>query len=79
MNPKVEMAIWAVVLVPFALLTLALIVHVILPDKYKRWGCRYLGWHNGRGAAVGFDGCSATSTCSVCGKRVLQDSQGNWF
>ena len=37
------------------------------------------GWHDGRGAAVGFDGCSRTSRCGWCGERVLQDSQGNWF
>ena len=38
-----------------------------------------LGWHDGKGSSVGFDGCSATGTCSKCGKSVLQDSQGNWF
>ena len=27
----------------------------------------------------GFDGCSFTSTCRLCGGRLLQDSQGNWF
>lgn len=41
--------------------------------------CSILGWHNGKGSAIGFDGCSATSSCSKCGKSVLQDSQGNWF
>ena len=38
-----------------------------------------LRWHNGKGGKIGFDGCSFTSTCSKCGKKVLQDSQGNWF
>ena len=41
--------------------------------------CATFGWHNGKGSAIGFDGCSATSSCSKCGKSVLQDSQGNWF
>lgn len=26
-----------------------------------------------------FDGCSYMSTCRICGKPILQDSQGNWF
>lgn len=27
----------------------------------------------------GFDGCSDISTCRICGKSIMQDSQGNWF
>ena len=27
----------------------------------------------------GYDGCSFTSTCRICGKEIMQDSQGNWF
>lgn len=45
----------------------------------KRFTHNVLGWHDGKGGAVGFDGCSMTSTCSYCGKKVLQDGQGNWF
>lgn len=28
---------------------------------------------------VGFDGASMGGRCPKCGRRVLQDSQGNWF
>ncbi len=38
-----------------------------------------LGWHDGKGDSVSFDGCSLHATCSKCGKKVMQDSQGNWF
>ena len=39
----------------------------------------WLGWHDNKGQAkTGWDGCSFTGRCS-CGKRVLQDSWGNWF
>jgi len=38
----------------------------------------WMGWHNGKGKRS-FDGCSVHSTCSICGKSVMQDSQGNWF
>lgn len=38
-----------------------------------------LGWHDGQGGSHSFDGLSFGGTCSVCGCRVLLDSQGNWF
>ncbi len=41
--------------------------------------CNFLGWHNGKGAPMSFDGCSIHAKCTKCGKEVLQDSQGNWF
>ena len=37
-----------------------------------------LKWHNCEGGNKTFDGVSFHSTCS-CGKRVMLDSQGNWF
>jgi len=46
--------------------------------KLRLWAHRWLGWHDGKGRRW-FDGCSARSTCSVCGKPVMLDSQGNWF
>lgn len=45
---------------------------------YRRIFCEGMGWHRASGL-VGFDGCSATSQCITCDKRILQDSQGNWF
>ena len=43
----------------------------------KRIGHDILGWHDCD--ETGFDGASATGTCKYCGKKCLQDSQGNWF
>lgn len=52
-----------------------------LVDRIRgtHWSCSVFGWHNGNAGPVTFDGCSLGSHCSKCGKRVLQDSQGNWF
>ena len=44
-----------------------------------RWFCEHLGhWHLAP-IVQGFDGCSCNGTCPRCGKKVMQDSQGNWF
>jgi len=37
-----------------------------------------MGWHKPTDQQ-GWDGCSFTSTCKHCGKKIMQDSQGNWF
>lgn len=37
-----------------------------------------LGWHYPK-KEVGFDGCSYISCCAICNKKIMQDSQGNWF
>lgn len=38
----------------------------------------WLGWHL-RVETLGFDGVSWVGRCRDCGRRVLKDSQGNWF
>lgn len=43
-----------------------------------KWFCDKMGWHL-EPKKQGFDGCSFTGTCPRCNKKVMQDSQGNWF
>ena len=46
----------------------------------KELNCDQFDWHDGNGQAYHkFDGATFHSTCSICGKEVMQDSQGNWF
>lgn len=46
---------------------------------FNRWFFdRILGWHKPNDK-VGFDGVSLISTCKYCGKKIMQDGQGNWF
>jgi len=67
----------------FAIGFLWVFLLVAMYDKFFRFKdvsfCKHLGWHDGRGGAKSFDGCSIHATCSRCGKKVMQDSQGNWF
>jgi hypothetical protein len=55
------------------------IFHRRFPKDQQRWFCEHLGWHDGEGNITGFDGASIHATCSICGKAVMLDSQGNWF
>lgn len=50
-----------------------------LRERIRHFTHDVLGWHDGNGGVRGFDGVSMTGQCSVCGRRVLMDSQGNWF
>lgn len=47
-------------------------------NKIGLLNCKF-GIHNGDGGAAYSDGISLHSTCNRCGKRVMMDSQGNWF
>lgn len=63
----------------FSLLLLLYITLRITRNFTKsKWFCKYLGWHKSP-EMIGFDGCSSTGECPVCNKKILQDSQGNWF
>ena len=37
------------------------------------------GQHLPKEDEEGFNGCSFESHCKICGKEIMQDSQGNWF
>lgn len=45
---------------------------------YKKFFHGVLGWHVPNNKRS-FDGCSFHSICKICGKDIMQDSQGNWF
>jgi hypothetical protein len=47
-------------------------------QRFLRWACDHLDWHKPC-PPWGFDGASLSGRCCRCGRRVLQDSQGNWF
>lgn len=40
--------------------------------------CKFPGWHKAP-LKQGFDGASFHGKCPRCGKKVLQDSNGDWF
>ena len=44
----------------------------------SRWFCNKMGWYKSP-KVMGFDGASMGGECPRCQKKVLQDSQGNWF
>lgn len=59
-----------------SILILLFITFPIFLTKNKRHN--WLGWGYPE-AEIGFDGCSSTSNCRFCRRRLLQDSNGDWF
>lgn len=56
-----------------------IVFHRHFPLWMQRGLCKRLGWHDGERNITGFDGASIHATCSICGKAVMMDSQGNWL
>ncbi len=51
----------------------------IFPSKSLKWlWCDILGWHRPTSDRYS-DGCSEHSKCRICGRDIMQDSQGNWY
>lgn len=45
---------------------------------FKRFYHDVLRWHEPIDEWE-FDGCNVHSVCKYCGKKIMRDSQGNWF
>lgn len=43
-----------------------------------KWFCDHLDWHK-TPVKIGFDGCSLNGRCPRCNRRVLADSNGDYF
>ena len=55
------------------------LIYLLTKGKLFKWFYHdILGWHL-PDDDCGYDGCSYTATCKLCGKDILQDSQGNWY
>lgn len=66
--------------VAFLILFYGSIVLYFKRDIFKSFYHDMLGWHRpDYTIGVWDDGISYCSRCKHCGKRILQDSQGNWF
>lgn len=46
--------------------------------RLRRALCDFPSWHAPM-ATCYFDGCSYVSLCRFCERRILQDSNGDWF
>lgn len=74
-----QLMVLAMVIVLIILFSLIFLVKLLgLSKKCRLWSCKHLSWHKPV-KEWGFDGCSLTSICRDCGKKILRDSQGNWF
>jgi len=62
----------------FLFIALALILLAVFNEHLPVIFCHKLGWHLAP-RVQDFNGNSATGVCPRCNKKVLRDSQGNWF
>ena len=68
-----------ITMIKTAIVIIAAFIVTCLCNRWLgRWACDLMGWHLAPDHQ-GFDGCSFFGICPRCGKRVLLDSQGNWF
>jgi hypothetical protein len=79
MTSYVFLVLFAVLLVIVLAFFILVLVHRHLPHRVRFWLCEHLGWHAAEWPIEKFDGCNVHAKCSVCGKPVMLDSQGNWF
>ncbi len=73
-----ELVILTLVVVLMVFLLAVMTLLIISSFINHKWFCTFWGWHTAP-KKQDFDGCSTTGKCPVCGERLLQDSQGNWF
>lgn len=71
-----------IIWIAFSVINIGLLVLIVLSiiSRYSNnvWFCKVMGWHKSP-LAQGFDGCSLHGKCPRCKKKVLQDSNGDWF
>jgi hypothetical protein len=74
------MNITTLIFISLLIIFLIIMFTLYMIDSFSsnKWFCNVMGWHKAP-ETKGFDGCSFNGRCPRCGKRVLMDSQGNWF
>ena len=73
------MIILTIIAIPFFVMVLTGTIYLISKGRFFKWFYHnILEWHIPN-AEERFDGCSFHSTCKICGKEIIRDSQGNWF
>ena len=74
---KIEMIIGGIVLSFFVV-----IISLAIIDRWTswlpKWFCDHMDWHK-TPERVDFDGCSLNGICPRCKRRVLSDSNGDYF
>ena len=46
---------------------------------FNRFFHNVMEWHLPDDKPQEFNGCNIHAHCRFCGKRIMQDSQGNWY
>ena len=69
-----------IIVIIIAIAWMSGVVYLISKGKiFKRFYHNIMGWHLPSDESLEFDGCNIHTYCKICGKSIIQDSQGNWF
>lgn len=69
-----------VIMIIIAIMWTGGVVYMISKGKiFKRVYHNIMQWHLPSDEPQEFDGCNVHAKCKICGKSIMQDSQGNWF
>ena len=69
-----------VIVIIIAIMLIGGAVYLISKGKiFKRFYHDIMKWHLPSDEPQEFDGCNIHAKCKICGKNIMQDSQGNWF
>lgn len=72
--------ILVIVLIIMTIAWVSGIIYLISKGKFfKQLYHNIMGWHLPSDEPQKFDGCSFHARCKICGKEIMQDSQGNWY
>lgn len=73
--------VFAIIMIFLSFILIAIFLAIfnrLYPRLLSRWFCDKLGWHV-KPDHLYFDGVNLQGICPRCYKKVMQDSQGNWF
>lgn len=80
MNEMKGFIIFCIVILVVLVIYLIMGILYFLFGWFKKIFHDTLLWHTPKETGIeSFDGVNYYSTCKYCGKKIIQDSQGNWF
>ena len=76
---KIVVGIWLGCLILICSSFIFLVIVSKWNKRVRLWCCNNMDWHNNNKEVLDINAINLVGKCSTCGKRILMDSNGNWF